>query len=43
MGLSAGLNQLTDLTLNKNFSGVCGFTIDEFDDYFGEWLLVAWQ
>jgi hypothetical protein len=34
MGLSAGLNQLNDLTLDENFAGVCGFTIDEFDDCF---------
>ncbi|MDR3204476.1 MAG: AAA family ATPase, partial [Deltaproteobacteria bacterium] len=38
MGLSAGLNQLNDLTFDENFAGVCGFTIDEFDDCFQEWL-----
>jgi hypothetical protein len=38
MGLSAGLNQLDGLTLDENFASVCGFTIDEFDDCFKEWL-----
>jgi hypothetical protein len=43
MGLSAGLNQLDDLILDENFAGVCAFTIDEFDDCFGEWLTKALQ
>jgi hypothetical protein len=48
MGVTSGLNQLTnnqlaDLTLNRKFTGVCGFTINEFEDYFGEWLSIALQ
>ncbi|MDR3154667.1 MAG: ATP-binding protein [Deltaproteobacteria bacterium] len=35
MGLSAGLNQLKDLTLNERFSEICGFTPQELDRYFG--------
>ncbi|MDR3203254.1 MAG: ATP-binding protein [Deltaproteobacteria bacterium] len=38
MGISSGLNHLNDLTLNNKFAGVCGFTIDECDDCFKEWL-----
>ncbi|MDR1395995.1 MAG: ATP-binding protein [Deltaproteobacteria bacterium] len=38
MGLSSGLNHLIDLTLNKKFSGICGFTIKEFDSCFREHL-----
>ncbi|MDR3152798.1 MAG: ATP-binding protein [Deltaproteobacteria bacterium] len=35
MGLSAGLNQLEDLTLDGHFSEICGFTPQELDRYFG--------
>jgi hypothetical protein len=28
------LNQLTDLTLNRNFAGICGFTFDELERFF---------
>jgi hypothetical protein len=38
MGLSAGLNQLYDLTLDEKFSNICGFTHDEFDGCFAEYL-----
>jgi hypothetical protein len=38
MGLSAGLNQLYDLTLDESFSNICGFTHDEFDSCFAEYL-----
>jgi hypothetical protein len=31
-------NNLTDLTLNKDYNGVCGFTLEEFDSYFAEYL-----
>jgi hypothetical protein len=40
MGLSAGLNHLADLTLREDFAGICGFTLDEFDDCFKEHLPV---
>lgn len=35
-GLSSGLNNLTNLTLDKEFSGVCGYTDAEVDFYFKE-------
>jgi hypothetical protein len=41
MGLSSGLNQLIDLTLNANYSGICGFTPEELDIYFKEHLAVT--
>ena len=34
MGLSSGLNHLTDITFNRRFSSICGFTHDELDQYF---------
>ncbi|MDR1166529.1 MAG: AAA family ATPase [Deltaproteobacteria bacterium] len=40
MGLSTGLNNLYDMTMSNNYSGVCGFTLDEFDDCFSEHLPV---
>ncbi|MDR3153172.1 MAG: ATP-binding protein [Deltaproteobacteria bacterium] len=36
MGLSAGLNQLADLTFDDRFSEICGFTTQELDRYFGK-------
>lgn len=30
------LNNLRDLTLNRAYSGICGFTVDEFDGLFRE-------
>ncbi|MDR1308994.1 MAG: AAA family ATPase [Deltaproteobacteria bacterium] len=38
MGLSAGLNHLTDLTLDANFSGICGFTLQELEGCFSDRL-----
>ena len=35
-GLSSGLNNLTNLTINTQFSGVCGYTDEEVDFYFKE-------
>ena len=35
-GLSSGLNNLTNLTLDKEFSAVCGYTDEEVDFYFKE-------
>jgi hypothetical protein len=34
----SGLNNLVDLTLDKNYSNICGFTLDEFDLMFVEHL-----
>jgi hypothetical protein len=41
MGLSSGLNHLADLTMSEDFAGICGFTLDEFDDCFREHLPVV--
>jgi hypothetical protein len=36
MGLSAGLNQLVDISFNPQYAAICGFTPDELDQYFGD-------
>ncbi|MDR0548216.1 MAG: ATP-binding protein, partial [Deltaproteobacteria bacterium] len=36
MGLSAGLNHLEDLTFDKKYAAICGFTYDELDSLFSE-------
>ncbi|MDR2141401.1 MAG: AAA family ATPase, partial [Deltaproteobacteria bacterium] len=36
MGLSAGLNQLVDISFNPKYAAICGFTPDELDQYFGD-------
>jgi hypothetical protein len=36
MGLSAGLNQLVDISFNPKYAAICGFTVDELDQYFGD-------
>ncbi|MDR1111467.1 MAG: AAA family ATPase, partial [Deltaproteobacteria bacterium] len=38
MGLSAGLNHLTDLTLDSKYSSICGFTIQELKNCFADRL-----
>ncbi|MDR2199693.1 MAG: ATP-binding protein [Deltaproteobacteria bacterium] len=35
MGISTGFNHLVDLTLNKDYAAICGFTHHEMDLYFG--------
>jgi hypothetical protein len=40
-GLTAGLNNPDDLTLDDKFSGICGFTADELDGCFGEHMEAA--
>ena len=35
-GLSSGLNNLTNLTMNKKYSDICGYTDEEVDLYFKE-------
>ncbi|MES2199359.1 MAG: AAA family ATPase [Chlamydiota bacterium] len=40
-GLSSGLNNLTNLTMNKEFFDVCGYTDKEVDLYFKEHV-TAW-
>ncbi|MDR2141623.1 MAG: AAA family ATPase [Deltaproteobacteria bacterium] len=36
MGLSAGLNQLVDISFNPKYAAICGFTPDELDQYFSD-------
>ncbi|MDR2142492.1 MAG: AAA family ATPase [Deltaproteobacteria bacterium] len=36
MGLSAGLNQLVDISFDPKYATICGFTPDELDQYFGD-------
>jgi hypothetical protein len=36
MGLSAGLNQLVDISFRPKYASICGFTPDELDQYFGD-------
>ncbi|MDR1110180.1 MAG: AAA family ATPase [Deltaproteobacteria bacterium] len=43
MGLSAGLNHLTDLTLDSKYSGICGFTLKELEHCFSDRLPVLLQ
>ncbi|MDR1084241.1 MAG: ATP-binding protein [Deltaproteobacteria bacterium] len=42
-GLSAGLNQLKDLTFDEKYADICGFTPEEFDSCFEEHLPVVLQ
>ncbi|MDR1167028.1 MAG: ATP-binding protein [Deltaproteobacteria bacterium] len=35
---SGVLNHLTDITLDENYSSICGFTIDDFDNYFADYF-----
>ncbi len=32
------LNNLTDITMDKNFASICGFTQEECEHYFSEWI-----
>ncbi|MDR3154483.1 MAG: ATP-binding protein [Deltaproteobacteria bacterium] len=41
IGLSAGLNNLTDITFDDGYSGICGFTLEEFDACFKDFLPVS--
>jgi hypothetical protein len=43
MGLSAGLNQLTDLTLDERRADICGFTREELRGCFAEYFPPAFQ
>ncbi|MDR2199764.1 MAG: ATP-binding protein [Deltaproteobacteria bacterium] len=36
MGLSAGLNQLVDISFSPKFAAICGFTAAELDQFFGD-------
>lgn len=39
LSLFSGLNQITDITLHKNFSGICGISQEELENSFEEYLL----
>jgi hypothetical protein len=36
MGLSAGLNQLVDISFDPEYAAICDFTPNELDQYFGD-------
>ncbi|MDR1871334.1 MAG: AAA family ATPase, partial [Deltaproteobacteria bacterium] len=36
MGISAGLNNLDDISLDKKYAAICGFTPEEIDRYFAD-------
>jgi hypothetical protein len=36
MGISAGLNNLKDISLNKKYANICGFSLEEMNLYFGD-------
>lgn len=37
-GLFSGINNLRIITLNEKFAGICGYTNDEIDAYFSEYI-----
>ena len=37
-GLFSGMNNLQILTLNENFAGICGYTDEEIDRYFSDYI-----
>ncbi|MDR1656662.1 MAG: ATP-binding protein [Deltaproteobacteria bacterium] len=36
MGLSAGLNHLYDISFDPQYAAICGFTLEEMDQFFGD-------
>ncbi|MDR1871302.1 MAG: AAA family ATPase [Deltaproteobacteria bacterium] len=36
MGISSGLNNLYDISFDKKYAAICGFTPEEMDHYFGD-------
>ncbi|SLM33177.1 conserved hypothetical protein [Desulfamplus magnetovallimortis] len=38
VSLFSGVNQLTDITLNENYSTICGYTHEDVDNQFSEYL-----
>lgn len=38
LSLFSGLNQITDITLHKNFSGICGISQEELESSFEEYM-----
>ncbi|MDR1166783.1 MAG: AAA family ATPase [Deltaproteobacteria bacterium] len=41
MGLSAAFNNLNDITLEDEYAGICGITLEEFDKYFSDNLSIS--
>jgi hypothetical protein len=37
MGISAGFNLLTDISLDERYAAICGFTLNELDEYFSDY------
>jgi hypothetical protein len=38
VSIFSGLNNLNDITIDDNFSGICGYKEEDLDKYFGEYL-----
>ena len=38
-GVFSGLNHLNDLTINKHYSAICGYTQADMDGLFAEWMV----
>jgi hypothetical protein len=38
LGISAGLNNLHDISFNSDYASICGFTCDELDQYFSDFF-----
>ncbi len=38
VSIFSDLNNLTDITLDENFATICGFTQEECEHYFAEWI-----
>jgi hypothetical protein len=36
--MDSGANHLTDISLDPKYAGLCGFTLEEFDTYFADWM-----
>ena len=41
VSIFSGLNQITDITLDEEFAGICGYTQSEFEGSFGEHIQEA--
>jgi hypothetical protein len=39
--MDSGPNHLKDISLNPKFAGLCGFTLEEFDSIFADWLAAS--
>ncbi len=39
MSFFSGANNLDDISMNENFASICGFTQEECEKYFAEWII----